>query len=315
METERHGDKRGEALKLDDRDFVCAYLGEMAANQLAAGPFQPTLQDIQVLAAAAKLFALYPREDQNGAYVLYKDVAALSALALPTTRFNLTPQQVAQLEEFCWGGHTDPEDAMPITIGWLSGHDDGPGWYVWGTEYPEEGSLPLAVELACPTCGAERPHCNLPVACQRPPVEPSSTPPSSIAAPRIADQLLHATEKVRQASAKTEHEDSELHIALGDLYGCVGRAAAALSARSAIAPPAEDDTWKQFVKACETIAELRGPARNWLLLKKVTNDGRDGGNWLPARLLGCNSTSSDLDQAMDELRRRDSATTDGGTDG
>lgn len=45
------------------------------------------------------------------------------------------------------------------------------------------------------------------------------------AAKILAEQLSHATERVRLASAKTQHEDSELHLALGDLYGCVGRAA------------------------------------------------------------------------------------------
>ena len=45
---------------------------------------------------------------------------------------------------------------------------------------------------------------------------------------RLAEQLAHATERVRLASAKTQHEDSILHVALGDLYGCVGRAIRAL---------------------------------------------------------------------------------------
>src|SRR5262245_5674065 len=47
--------RNGEALKMDDRSFVGGYLEEMAAHQLAAGPFQPTLQDVQILSAAAKL--------------------------------------------------------------------------------------------------------------------------------------------------------------------------------------------------------------------------------------------------------------------
>lgn len=41
----------------------------------------------------------------------------------------------------------------------------------------------------------------------------------------IADQLTYVTGRVRFASAKTQHEDSELHFALGNLYGCVGSAA------------------------------------------------------------------------------------------
>jgi hypothetical protein len=48
----------GEALMLDDRDFVSGYLSELAGHQLAAGPYLPTLQDIQVLSAAAKLLAV-----------------------------------------------------------------------------------------------------------------------------------------------------------------------------------------------------------------------------------------------------------------
>src|SRR5439155_17968225 len=44
----------------------------------------------------------------------------------------------------------------------------------------------------------------------------------------LADQLSHATERVSRASSKTQHEDSELHVALGDLYGCVGRAVEAM---------------------------------------------------------------------------------------
>jgi len=59
-------------------------------------------------------------------------------------RFDLTPQQVAQLRDFSFGGENgDPEEAMPVTIGYLPEHEDGPGWYVWAQEYPEEGSLPL----------------------------------------------------------------------------------------------------------------------------------------------------------------------------
>ncbi len=40
---------------LVDRHFVGGYLSEMAAHQLAAGPFPPSLQDVQVLNAAAKM--------------------------------------------------------------------------------------------------------------------------------------------------------------------------------------------------------------------------------------------------------------------
>lgn len=61
----------------------------------------------------------------------------------PRISFDLTPQQIKQLLDFSFGGNTDPEEAMPATIGYLPEHEDGPGWYVWGTEYPEEGSLPL----------------------------------------------------------------------------------------------------------------------------------------------------------------------------
>ena len=52
--------------------------------------------------------------------------------------------------------------------------------------------------------------------------------PVNADAERIGEQLAHATERVRLASAKTQHEDSVLHLALGDLYGCVGRAVAVL---------------------------------------------------------------------------------------
>ena len=44
----------------------------------------------------------------------------------------------------------------------------------------------------------------------------------------IAEQLRFATERVRNASLTTEHEDSVLHLALGDLYGVVGNTMRAL---------------------------------------------------------------------------------------
>lgn len=68
--------------------------------------------------------------------------ARFASSATQRTRFDLTPKQVEQLRNFSFGGQTE-EDAMPVTIGYLEKHEDGPGWYVWGTEYPEEGSLPL----------------------------------------------------------------------------------------------------------------------------------------------------------------------------
>jgi len=55
-------------------------------------------------------------------------------------------------------------------------------------------------------------------------VEQASPSASGGAGERLADQLAHAIERVSRASAKTQHEDSELHVALGDLYGCGGRA-------------------------------------------------------------------------------------------
>jgi uncharacterized protein (DUF2236 family) len=56
---------RPQQLPLDDRDFVGGYLEEMAAHQLAAGPFPPTLQDIQAVNAAAKLLRSETRERWN----------------------------------------------------------------------------------------------------------------------------------------------------------------------------------------------------------------------------------------------------------
>lgn len=73
-----------------------------------------------------------------------------AASASARIRFDLTPQQVKQLQNFCFGGETDADAAMPVTIGWLDQHEDGPGWYVWGTEYPDEGSLPLVTHKPDP---------------------------------------------------------------------------------------------------------------------------------------------------------------------
>ena len=39
---------------------------------------------------------------------------------------------------------------------------------------------------------------------------------------RVSERLAIAVARVRLASAKTQHEDSPLHIALGNLYGAVG---------------------------------------------------------------------------------------------
>jgi hypothetical protein len=58
--------------------------------------------------------------------------------------FDLTPKQLADLCTFSFGMSCDaPEDAMEITIGYLEKHESGPGWYAWGTEYPEEGAVPI----------------------------------------------------------------------------------------------------------------------------------------------------------------------------
>ena len=57
----------------------------------------------------------------------------------------LTPQQLADLCTFSFGMSCDaPEDAMEIGIAYFHDHEEGAGWYVWCTEYPEEGSIPLA---------------------------------------------------------------------------------------------------------------------------------------------------------------------------
>jgi len=57
---------------------------------------------------------------------------------------SLTPEQLAGLCTFSFGMSCDaPEDAAPVTIGYLPEHECGAGWYVWCTEYPEEGSMPI----------------------------------------------------------------------------------------------------------------------------------------------------------------------------
>lgn len=33
------------------------------------------------------------------------------------------------------------DEQTDITIGWLDEHEDGPGWYAWLTEHPDEGSV------------------------------------------------------------------------------------------------------------------------------------------------------------------------------
>ena len=65
----------------------------------------------------------------------------------------------------------------------------------------------------------------------------------------LAEQLREALRRVSEASRKTEHEDGPLHGALGDLYGCAGRAILALRD----SPTVQDDMESRK----EAIAALR----------------------------------------------------------
>lgn len=79
--------------------------------------------------------------------------AARSSCAAPVTRFSLSPQELADLCTFSFGMSCDaPEDAMPITVGYLPAHESGSGWYVWGEEYPDEGSVAIHKAAPVPEC-------------------------------------------------------------------------------------------------------------------------------------------------------------------
>ena len=75
--------------------------------------------------------------------------AALAEKSRDAERIDLTPQELAGICTFSFGMSCDsPEDAEPITIGYLRDHESGPGWYVWCQDHPEEGSVPVNTALA-----------------------------------------------------------------------------------------------------------------------------------------------------------------------
>lgn len=104
-----------------------------------------------------ELAAERERADMNYDHCKRADEERDAARSATRQRFDLTPQQVAQIRDFSFGGENDdPEEAMPVTIGYLPEHEDGPGWYVWGQEYPEEGSLPLVTYAAADKTASDK---------------------------------------------------------------------------------------------------------------------------------------------------------------
>jgi hypothetical protein len=90
--------------------------------------------------------------------------------------------------------------------------------------------------------------------------------------------------------------EKEIDQDTGHPYGPGGHTAKAIIA--AIDAHA-NEMWQNYVKACETIAQLRGPARNWERLKEI---GAASG--IAALLIGCDSTSASLESALEIAAER-----------
>lgn len=83
-------------------------------------------------------------------FQLEKELSYLrSQLAAARKRVLLTPTELADLCTFSFGVSCDaPDEASDVLLGYLPEHENGPGWYAWLAEYPEEGSVPLKRDAA-----------------------------------------------------------------------------------------------------------------------------------------------------------------------
>lgn len=137
-------------------DTICPICGSEETRYFRGGKLNETTH--HECGPCGASYATYSDTQDNALRQLRADNdelrARLEAAERDAARYpiTLTQKEVRGIIEF-FGG--DEDDETEITIGWVEEHESGPGYYLWMTDYPEEGSVPLKVAAEGKT-GGER---------------------------------------------------------------------------------------------------------------------------------------------------------------